>query len=115
MAAFTVANGDDWLQPFDFGAVGDRWRLDDFDIALHVKAPGSDVVLIEATTLDGKLAITDAAARRAEVNIGWSVIADTGLGSFEFDFEMINRVTGIRTHSEIHTLTIRRTITSTGA
>lgn len=115
MTTFMVANGDDWLQPFDFGYPGDRWRLDDWDIALHVKAPDSDVVLIQATTSDGKLVITDAQERRAELNIGWSEIADTGVGSFEFDFEFVNKVTSIRMHSEIHTLTIRRTITLTGA
>ena len=115
MAAFTVANGDDWLQPFDFGFPGDRWRLDDYDIYADFKAPGSDVVLITASTLNGKLIITDAVARRAEINVGWSEISDTGVGTLSFDLYLINRGTERRTHSEIHTLTIRTSITYVGA
>lgn len=115
MAAFTVADGDDLLQPIDFGQPGDRWRLDDYNITMQVKAPGTALALIEASTANGKLAIVNARDRRAEINIAWSEIADTGLGSFEFDFEMINKTTGVRTHTDIHTLTIRRTVTKTGA
>lgn len=111
MAAYTVAAGTDWLDTFVFGTVSDRWRLDDFDLHLHVKKPGDNAVLLDLKTANGKLIITDPIARRLEVNVGWDEIEAIEPGPFEFDILFENKTTGVRSRSGSHTLTITRGIT----
>lgn len=111
MAAYTVAAGTDWLDTMVFGSVNDRWRLDDYDIFLHLKKSGDAAVLLEATTDNGRLVVTDAAARRLDVNVGWALIEAHEPGPFEFDLLFHNRSTEVRTRSGPHSLTITRGIT----
>ena len=111
MAAFTVADGTDWLQTLVFGGANDRWRLDDYDIALHIKQGGQAAVLVELTTANGKLVVSDPIGRRLEVNVGWSEIDAVGPGPFVFDILFDNKTTGIRSRSGPHTLTITSAIT----
>lgn len=113
MASFTLAEETDWIQPVIFGEPDDRWRLDDYDIYLHVaRAPGDDPVL-ELSTLDGTLTISDAASRRLEINVAWNEMADLR-GGYLFDFLFIDRTTGIRTRNGPHTLAITPGITFAG-
>lgn len=111
MATFTVAAGTDWIATMEFGSVDDRWRLDDYDLFLHVKRPGSAVVLLDLNLANGKLVIRDAAARLLEVNVGWSEIEALEPGPFEFDVLFDNRTTDVRSRSGSHTLSITRGIT----
>lgn len=111
MTDFTVSDGTDWLQTLVFGAPTDRWRLDDYDIALHVKAPNSAAVLLDLSTANGKLVITDPVARHLEVNVGWSEIDAVGPGPFVFDVLFENKTTEVRARSERHSLTITSAIT----
>lgn len=111
MAIYSVAAGTDWLDTFVFGSVEDRWRLDDYDIYLQVKMPGDDAVLLDLTTANGKLVITDPVARRLEANVGWAEIEAIEPGPFEFDILFDNKTTDVRSRSGPHTLTITRGIT----
>lgn len=111
MATFSVAAGTDWIQTFVFGSVDDRWRLDDYDIWLHVKKPGDGTVLLDLNTQNGKLIILDAPARRLEANASWSEIDAIEPGPFEFDILFQNKSTGVRSRSGSHTLSISRGIT----
>lgn len=111
MAAFTVAAGTDWIDTIEFGSTVDRWRLDDYDIHLHVKRPGSGTVLLDLTTANGKLVIADARWRRLEVNVGWAEIEELEPGPFEFDILLENKSTAVRSRSGPHTLSITRGIT----
>lgn len=111
MAAFTVAAGTDWIDTIVFGSASDRWRLDDYDIWMHVKKPGDATVLLELSTANGRLMISDAAARRLEINAGWAEIENIEPGPFEFDVLLENKTTELRSRSGPHTLTITRGIT----
>jgi hypothetical protein len=111
MTAFTVSDGTDWIQRLVFGAPSDRWRLDDYDITLHVKAAGDASVLLDLSTENGKLVIVDPVARHLEVNVGWSEIEAIGPGPFVFDVLFENRTTEVRARSERYTLTITDAIT----
>ncbi|RFC66436.1 hypothetical protein DYI37_03055 [Fulvimarina endophytica] len=111
MAAFTVADGTDWLQTLVFGGPNDRWRLDDYDITMHVKRSGQAEVLIDANLDNGKLVIANAAGRRLEINVGWSDIFAAGPGPFVFDVYFVDRATDIRSRSGPHTITITPAIT----
>lgn len=111
MATFTVAAGTDWIGTMVFGSASDRWRLDDFDIWLHVKKAGDATVLIEASSDDGRLIVTDAMARRLEINVGWSEIEAIEPGPFEFDVLFHNKTTEVRSRSGPHSLSITRGIT----
>lgn len=111
MATYTVAAGTDWIDTMVFGSSVDRWRLDDYNIWMHVKKPGDATVLLDLSTGDGKLAISDAAARRLEINVGWSLIEAIEPGPFEFDVLFQNKTTEVRSRSGPHTLTITRGIT----
>jgi hypothetical protein len=111
MATFTVSAGTDWLATMIFGSVNDRWRLDDYDITMHVKKAGDSTVLLDLTTANGKLVISDPIARRLEVNVGWSEIETIEPGPFQFDVLFDNKVTDIRSRSGPHTLSITPAIT----
>jgi hypothetical protein len=111
MATFKVAAGTDWIATLEFGSVDDRWRLDDYDLFLHVKRPGSAVVLLDLNLDNGKLIISDAAARLLEVNVGWEEIEALEPGPFEFDVLFENRTTGVRSRSGPHSLSVTRGIT----
>lgn len=111
MAEFTVSDGTDWLQRLVFGAPTDRWRLDDYDIAIHVKSQSSAAVLLDLTTTNGKLVIIDPVARHLEVNVGWAEIEAVGPGPFVFDALFANKTTEVRARSERHTLSITPAIT----
>jgi len=111
MAAFTVAAGTDWIDTIVFGSVNDRWRLDDYDIWLHVKKEGDDTVLLDLTTANGRLVIADAPGRRLEVNVGWSLIEAVEPGPFVFDILFENKTTEVRSRSGPHTLAITPGIT----
>ena len=112
MATFTVAAGTDWIDTIVFGTVNDRWRLDDYDIWLQVKKAGSAVAELELTTANGKLVISDAAARRLEINVGWEEIEEKAPGPFIFDILFQNKATEVRSRSGPHTLSITPGITS---
>lgn len=112
MATFTVAAGTDWLATTLVGAPGDRWRLDDYDIAAHLKRPGDDSVLLELTLANGRLIISDAPGRRLEFNIGWELIEPLLPGDFIFDLLFENRSTEVRSRSERHELVITSGITA---
>lgn len=112
MATFTVAAGTDWIATILVGAPGDRWRLDDYDIAAHVKRPGADDVLLELTLLNGGLVIVDALARRLEINVGWGLIEGILPGSFVFDLLFENRSTEVRSRSERYELVVTSGITA---
>lgn len=111
MAAFTVAAGTDWLATLLLGEPGERWRLDDYDIAAHLKRPGDDTVLLELTLANGRLVVADAAARRLEINVGWSLIEPLLPGDFVFDLLFENLSTGVRSRSGTHSLSITTGIT----
>jgi len=111
MATFKVAAGTDWIDTIVFGSVNDRWRLDDYDIWMHVKKAGDATVLLELSTADGKLVVPDALARRLEINVGWAQIEAIEPGPFEFDFLLENKTTAIRSRSGPHSLSITRGIT----
>lgn len=111
MAAFTVAAGTDWLATLLLGELGERWRLDDYDIAAHLKRPGDDTVLLELTLGNGRLVVADAAARRLEVNVGWALIEPLLPGDFVFDLLFENLSTGVRSRSAPHSLSITTGIT----
>ncbi|WP_341989750.1 hypothetical protein [Azorhizobium sp. AG788] len=114
MATFTVAAATDWISVLALGSVGDRWRLDDYDIFAEVKAPGDDEVLIDMSLANGRLIISDPVSRRLEINVGWALIeplASVFPASFEFDFMFVNRTTEVRWRGETHTLLITRGIT----
>lgn len=111
MAAFTVAAGTDWIDTMVFGSSSDRWRLDDFDIWMHVKKAGDSSVLLELSSADGRLFVSDALARRLEINVGWPQIEAVEPGPFEFDILFENKTTGVRSRSGAHALSITRGIT----
>lgn len=114
MATFTVAAATDWISVLALGSVGDRWRLDDYDIFAEVKAPGDDAVLIDLSLDNGRLIISDPVARRLEINVGWALIeplVSVFPATFEFDFLFVNRTTEVRSRSEINSLVITRGIT----
>ncbi len=111
MATFTVAAGTDWIDTIVFGTVNDRWRLDDYDIWLQVKKAGDATVLLELTTGNGGLVISDARARRLEINAGWALIEAIEPGPFVFDFLFENKTTAERDRSGPHTLSITPGIT----
>lgn len=111
MATFTVAAGTDWIDTIVFGSVNDRWRLDDYDIWLQVKKAGDDTVLLELTTANGKLVISDAAARRLEINAAWPEIEAIEPGPFVFDILLENKTTEVRSRSGAHTLSVTPGIT----
>lgn len=111
MAAFTVAAGTDWISTIVFGSANDRWRLDDYDIWMHVKKAGDATVLLECTTADGRLVISPLGPRRLEINVGWAAIEAIEPGPFEFDILLENKTTTVRSRSGPHTLTITRGIT----
>jgi len=115
MAAFTVAAGTDWIDTVVFGSASDRWRLDDYNIWMHVKKAGDATVLLDLSTENGRLVIRDAAARRIEINVGWPDIENVEPGPFEFDFLLENKATEIRSRSGPHTLVITNGITFQGA
>ena len=112
MATFSVAAGTDWIATVLVGAPGDRWRLDDYDIAAHVKRPGDDTVLLELTLLNGGLVIADALARRLEINAGWALVEAILPGGFVFDLLFQNRTTEVRSRSERHDLVVTSGITN---
>ncbi len=114
MADYSVRAGTGWRETFWLGRRTDRWRADDFDIYLQIKLPGSDgadAALIEASTIDGRITVTDPVSRRLEVNIEWTEIEDLAAQKFEFDFLLINKSTEARDRSVMHTLTVLRGIT----
>lgn len=114
MATFTVAAATDWISVLALGSVGDRWRLDDYDIFAEVKAPGDDEILIDLSLDNGRLIISDPIARRLEINVGWTLIeplASVLPAAFEFDFIFINRSTEVRSRSGLNTLLVTRGIT----
>ncbi|MBD3847116.1 hypothetical protein IED13_15510 [Bosea sp. SSUT16] len=111
MTAFTVSDGTDWIQRLVFGAPTDRWRLDDYDIALQVRSSVGAAVLLDLSTANGKLIITDPVARHLEVNVAWSEIDAIGPGPFVFDVLFSNKTTEVRARSERHNLTITDAIT----
>lgn len=111
MAAFTVAAGTDWLGTLVLGEVGERWRLDDYDIAAHLKSPGNDAVLVDMTLDNGRLVIADPVARRLEINVGWAEIEPLLPGPFIFDLLLENRTTDVRSRSGGHTLSVTAGIT----
>jgi hypothetical protein len=111
MATFTVAAGTDWIDTIVLGSVNDRWRLDDYDIWLHVRKAGDAAVLLDLNTTNGKLVISDPIGRRLEVNVGWAEVDDISPGPFEFDILFQNKTTQIRSRSGAHTLAITPGIT----
>lgn len=111
MADYQVKNGEAWLQPFQWGQPNDRWRLDDYHIYMQLKIGDDVTIRHEASTLNGGIIITDAVARRMEVNVAWADIAAAGAGPFVFDFLFINKTTAVREHSEIFTLEIVGVVT----
>lgn len=111
MATFSVAAGTDWIVALTLNPSGERWRLDDYDLWLQVKAPGSDTALLDLGLDSGALHIADPIARRLEINVAWPNMAPLDAGTYEFDVLMENRTTGIRVRSETNTLTITRGIT----
>lgn len=111
MATFKVAAGTDWIDTIVFGSANDRWRLDDYDIWMHVKRAGDATVLLECTTENGRLIISPLGPRRLEINVGWGEIEDIEPAPFEFDVLLENRATEIRSRSGPHTLSITRGIT----
>ena len=112
MATFTVAAGTDWIATILVGAPGDRWRLDDYDIAAHLKRPGDDTVLLELTLANGRLVIADAMARRLEINVAWEQIEALLPGDFAFDLLFENLSTEVRSRSERHQLVVSGGITN---
>lgn len=111
MATFTVAAGTDWIDTIVFGTVNDRWRLDDYDIWLHLKKSGDAATELELTTDNGRLVISDAAARRMEINVTWALIETIQPGPFVFDILFQNKTTEVRSRSGPHTLSITPGIT----
>lgn len=120
MATSTVAADTDWIEAFVFGSPSDRWRLDDYDIWAHVKAPNDNTVLLDLTLDNGRLIIVDALARRLEINVGWADIealdASPGAAkSYVYDFYLRNRTTDVAERSGPHQLTITPGITQSEA
>lgn len=111
MATFTVAAGTDWIAAMQFGSFNDRWRLDDYDIWLHVRRSGDNAILLDLNTDNGKLIVADPVARKIEINVGWSEIDDVSPGPFEFDVLFQNKTTEIRSRSGAHILQITPGIT----
>lgn len=111
MADFTVAAGTDWIATLVVGSTADRWRLDDYDLRLQARVPGTAETLLDLSTDDGRLVISDPVARVLEVNVGWPDIRPLDATTLEFDLLYTNRTTGIRSRSERHTLTITAGIT----
>lgn len=115
MADYYVRAETDWRETFWLGRRTDRWRADDYDIYLQIKRPGAGIpgeVLLEASTIDGRIAVVDAKTRRLEINIGWLDMADLEASLFEFDFLLINRTTEQRDRSVTHSLTVLTGVTS---
>ncbi len=115
MATFEVAEGTDFVGTIEFGTAADRWRLDDWVLTAHLKAPGDPQELIEMTDTNGRLIIRDAVNRRLEINVSWTEISDLTGAAYEFDIVFENRTTGIRRRSEPYTLAITRGITKVEA
>lgn len=118
MADYSVRAGTGWRETFWLGRRTDKWRADDFEIYLQIKAPGADggdAALLEASTVDGKITIVDPVSRRIEVNIDWTEIEDLEAVRFEFDFLLINKSTESRERSVTHTLQVLRGITQKDA
>lgn len=113
MANFNVPDGTDWIQPLFVGQPDDRWRLDDYDIAGHLKASDAidSPILVDISTANGRLAITDPVRRRAEINVGWPLVQAAGVGPFVLDFLFVNKTTEVRERSERYTVTITRGVT----
>ncbi|TDT94930.1 hypothetical protein DFO45_2688 [Azorhizobium sp. AG788] len=111
MATFEVAAGTDWIATLQVGETADRWRLDDYDIWLQARVPGTNVVLLDLSLDDGRLVISDPVARRLEINVGWADIAPLDATTLEFDLLYANRTTEIRSRGERHTLVITPGIT----
>lgn len=111
MATFMVAAGTDWIAAMQLGSFNDRWRLDDYEIWLHVRRFGDNAILLDLNTDNGKLIIADPVARKLEINVGWSEIDDISPGPFEFDVLFQNKTTGIRSRSGAHILQVTPGIT----
>lgn len=111
MATFTVAAGTDWIAAMQFGSINDRWRLDDYEIWLHVRRPGDNTIVLELSTANGRLIISDPVARLMEINVGWDQIGAIAPGPFEFDVLFENKTTEVRSRSDKNTLSITTGIT----
>lgn len=113
MADFEIRSGTDWITTIEWGEAGERWRLDDYELFLQLKAVGSSSAALTLTLDNGGLVITDPIARRLEISASWEQLDELGLGVFEFDVLFVNRSTGLRDRSSVFTLSIIRGITST--
>ena len=112
MAEFVVYEGTDWISTLVLGEVYDRWRLDDYNIYAQVRAVGSDVVVLDLSTFDGTLVVSDPLARRMEINVGWTAIEELPPARYEFDLLLENKTTDVKTRSGPHAIDIVRGITS---
>lgn len=111
MATFNVAAGTDWIADIQFGSFNDRWRLDDYNIWIHVRKIGNNEILLDLNIDNGKLIIADPISRKLEINVGWADIDDISPGPFEFDVLFENKTTLIRSRSSVNTLYISPGIT----
>jgi hypothetical protein len=103
----TIRSNADWLQTFVFGSTAERWRLDDWDVEMHVKAPADlPTVLFSASTEGGDLTITDPVGRRLDLSVPRETVEAFAGRDLVFDFHRTNKSTGVQVSSETIGLSI---------
>lgn len=91
-----VRSNEDFFQPVVITNGLPGWNLDDYAIEMHVKTSVEDPnILVRGSIATGELSIVDATAGEIEVFLSRQVLQDTlGLGSFVFDFQLVETITG---------------------
>ncbi|MGX1096504.1 hypothetical protein [Amorphus sp. MBR-141] len=92
---FTVRANADWQEPFVLKQDVERWRLDDYDVEMHIKAAaGTGTALVTLSPADGSLVIVDPVEGRVEVFVPRETFVSTlPPGSYVFDFHLTRRDT----------------------
>lgn len=106
---FTVRANADWQEPFVLKQDVERWRLDDYDVEMHIKgAAGTGVPLVTLSPADGSLVIVDPVEARLEIFVPRESFDGTplGVGTYVFDFHLTNRATGIQTSTDTCVLVV---------
>ena len=107
--SFTVRANADWQEPFVLKQEGERWRLDDYDVEMHIKAAaGTGDPLLTLTPAAGSLVIVDPVEGRVEIFVPRESFGGDplGPGTYVFDFHLTNKTTAIQTSTETCTLVV---------
>ena len=113
MATISLKDNEDAFIPIVINDPDTQIRLDDYTIEMHIKRSVGDAAsIITGTIANGHLTIVDAVKRQLEVFISRADVKDTlGVGTFVFDIQLVDKVTGYAESTPVTTLTVTRGVT----